>query len=197
MTFTVTAYTGDKITVGSVKSRSQYDLQVDAGLKGDVGYTGSIGYTGSVGVGYTGSQGIVGYTGSMGTLQSSVTINQLKEPVVPYNNISGEVIHDGNTGTYLLIVNPTGNIIFNISNLNLDVNQTTTVKFSIVQPSATSYMVQTLKIDGVVPQTYWPDGIIPSGNPGKYDDVIFEIYRFNTTGYVVKGHLLTYQLVTV
>lgn len=183
MAYTVTAYSGDKITVGSVVSRNEFTTNVDAGMRGDTGYAGS--------TGYTGSQGAIGYTGSV---SGNVHIKQLFESVTTYSNVSGEIQHDCSNGTYLFIIYPTGNMSLNLTNLDLNVGEITTIKTSIVQPEISSaFMVQSIKVNDIATLTYWENGVIPTGNTGKIDDIKFEVYQFDENVYVVKGTHTVYD----
>ena len=153
MAYTVTAYSGDKITVGSVNSRTEFTTNVDAGMRGDAGYMGSVGYTGSQGIGYTGSRGI-GYAGSQGTVNTqiatiqTINTNKIVQSISTYVGTSGTITQDSDVANYLIILYPTGNMDLNLRNVNLEVGQYITVKNNIVQSNTEAYMVQSITVDG-------------------------------------------------
>lgn len=196
MAYTVTAYSGDKITVGSVNSRTEFTTNVDAGMRGDTGYSGSLGYSGSIG--YTGSIG-VGYTGSQGEVNTytvvtqSVTVNRIFQPINTFINSYGPVTHNFELGDYLLFISPTGNITLNLTNVNLPIGQYTKVKASVVQSNTIAHMINSVLVDGAVPQLFWEGDGIPTGDIGKVNDIVFEIYRYSSINYVAKASTITYS----
>jgi len=196
MAYTVTAYSGDKITVGSVNSRTEFTASVNAGMRGDAGYMGSC-YTGSQGVGYTGSRGI-GYAGSQGTVNTQIitvetlNVNKIVQSISTYVGTSGTITQDSKTANYIIVLYPTGNIDLNLTNVNLNVGQYITVKNSIIQSNSEAYMIQSVTVDGETPSTFWDTGTIPAGDVGKINEIVFEIYKYSELGYIAKASTTTY-----
>ena len=197
MAYTVTAYSGDKITVGSVNSRTEFTTNVDAGMRGDAGYMGSVGYTGSQGIGYTGSRGI-GYAGSQGTVNTqiatiqTINTNKIVQSISTYVGTSGTITQDSDVANYLIILYPTGNMDLNLRNVNLEVGQYITVKNNIVQSNTEAYMVQSITVDGETPTIFWDTGTVPAGDLGKINEIEFEIYKYSVLGYIAKASTSTY-----
>lgn len=202
MAYTVTAYSGDKITVGSVNSRNEFTTNVDAGMRGDTGYSGSLGYTGSQGVGYTGSQGIVGYTGSQGQantdqlLVNTLLARHIEEYVMTYVTPSGVLSHNYSIGNSLLLVRPSANVLLSISSMDIPVNFETTVKTSIIQESNSTAIIDSLAINGTSIILRWEDGVIPSGTLGGTDDIEFKIFRFSNTAFIARASTKSYSQIT-
>jgi len=162
---------------------------LDARLQNTQGAQGPAGATGPQGAqGPAGATGDKGDPGSLG----NVTLFSigLREPVAAIANASSIVVHDASLSNIFNHTNIAGNFTCNVTNLNLPVNNATSITL-ILNQGTTPYMPTAFQIAGVVKTINWPNGIVPAGTASKIDVVSFSILN-NSGTYVVLGSLNTF-----
>jgi hypothetical protein len=160
------------------------------GPTGPAGATGTAGATGATGP--TGPAGATGPTGPTGTFSSdgTVVLETVNEKLTTISGATGATALDYSLGSIFNFTNIAGNITANITNLSLATNTATNIT-TVLQQNATGHMITALQIAGVSQTINWQAGIVPTGNVGKKDIVMFTIYNIAGT-YLVLGQLVTF-----
>ena len=114
----------------------------------------------------------------------------MNEKLTTIDGATGVTALDYSLGSIFNFTSIAGNITANITNLSLATNTATNIT-TVLQQNATNHMITALQIAGVSQTINWQAGIVPTGNVGKKDIVMFTIYNIAGT-YLVLGQLVTF-----
>lgn len=130
------------------------------------------------------------------TISSTLSVNgntlskAVQSAVTTINAATGVVVHNYAAGSTFRHTAPATNFTVNLTNMNLNDGFITQVRLIIVQ-GITPRVPSGVQISGVSQTLLWKDNLLPIGNAGKRDVVVFTISNIGGS-YIVLGELSTY-----
>lgn len=134
------------------------------------------------------------------TVQSGITYSNVTANLVVANaivqttsNISGaigNVTHNLTFGSVFNHNSINGNFRVNLTNLNLNDNESTQVTV-ILNQGATPYLANAVQVNGVDQTVKWKDGSIPSATSNRYEIMNFFLIKLSGS-YTVAGQLTSF-----